>query len=387
MEIDRYKDFFRDHLTDLLYRWLEAAADEDGFFHPVLDRTWQRHGRPLASLVSQSRLIFNCAAGFRLTGDDRFREAAARGAGFLIEHFLDQEYGGWYQTVTDEGHPVDTAKDSYGHAFAVFALAHAYGLTGNGLHLEWAHSTLDMLRTHFADSEGGFCRYLNQDFSPRDTSRSQNPLMHLFEALLILDQVDPEGPAHEAARGIGDFVLFGLMDQEKGFLPEVYDDIWQPLPESKDGRIDIGHQFEWAFLSSEAVGQGFPETYVSQGTRLLEYGLSHGRDSQTGAIFSPADYEGSLRHARTGWWEQCEAIRALHRYQERHDRTDLTEARDQLITFVKKHCIDPEHGGWYSAIKADGAPAHTDKGSIWKVDYHVTGMAMELIGEEGIAKA
>jgi mannobiose 2-epimerase len=386
MEKDRHTTFFRKHLTDLLNRWLDSAANEDGFFHPVLDRHWRRHGRPIGSIVSQSRLIFNCVTGCRLTGDNRFREAAARGAGFLIEFFQDEEYGGWYQTVTDEGHPVDTNKDSYGHAFAIFGLAHAYGLTGNGLHLEWARNTLEILQTRFADDKGGFHRFLNQDFSPRDNTRSQNPLMHLFEALLALDRVDPDGGAGAAAREIGDFILLGLMDRERGYLPEVYDDTWQPLPESRDGRIDIGHQFEWAFLASEAAAQAFPETYLEQGMRLLDYALSTGWDEETGAVLSPADYEGSLRHARPGWWEQCEAVRALHRYQERHGRTDVIETRDRIIAFVKKHFIDPDQGGWFSSLKPDGQPAHTDKGSIWKVDYHVTGMALELIGEEGIAK-
>ena len=55
----------------------------------------------------------------------------------------------------------------------------------------------------------------------------------------------------------------------------------------------------------------------------------------------------------------------------------------KTVHFVKKNFVDNEYGGWYTSREANASPlsqnVDTDKGSAWKVDYHIVGMCMEAI--------
>ena len=75
-----------------------------------------------------------------------------------------------------------------------------------------------------------------------------------------------------------------------------------------------------------------------------------------GGIFSPVDYAGNHPGRRKGWWEQCEAIRAMQRYVTRHGASDIDPALRASIAFVREHFIDAEYGGWYLNPPGMGGP-------------------------------
>jgi mannose/cellobiose epimerase-like protein (N-acyl-D-glucosamine 2-epimerase family) len=160
----------------------------------------------------------------------------------------------------------------------------------------------------------------------------------------------------------------------------MYDTVWVPLNDPPQGFVDVGHQFEWAFLVSEAVEAGHSYTDIEQGKQLIRYGLEKGYDPDTGGIVSPCTLNGDLMSQSKGWWQQCEAIRALYRYCTQYGMEELEEPLHKTVDFVKAHYIDPEFEGWFSGLKSDNTPSSTDKGSMWKVDYHTVGMCKELAG-------
>ena len=171
-----------------------------------------------------------------------------------------------------------------------------------------------------------------------------------------------------------------------GVCPKSMTWIWQESPPAPagsrptaGGRIDVGHQFEWAYLTSFAAENGLPDTYRSYANSFMVNGLALGNDWQAGGIYSPAAPTKSLLHRRRGWWEQCEAIRAFLHFIVRHQRDDLIEPLQKTLHFVQTSLIDPEYGGWYGGIGPDGEPETMEKGDEWKLDYHVVGMCMEAI--------
>ncbi|MBD3242303.1 MAG: hypothetical protein GF331_17045 [Chitinivibrionales bacterium] len=369
----------RDHLhDDILPLWLDHATDSSGLFLPRLDRRWRRLDSSFGTIVSQSRLLFSFARGHALTGDTRYREQVKAGADFMLSRFRDNDHGGWFWACAPDGSVVDRAKSCYGHAFALFGLSHAYGVLEAGTLQDAARHTWEILDTRFRDRHGGFVAALSADLREATTERSQNPIMHLFEALLAAATVGgmPEMLSH--AESVGRFVVERLLRPDGG-LPEVYDTQWQPLPESRGGRIDIGHAFEWAFLLSEAVAAGLPREWLSAATKLLRYGLDNGFDGDSGGIVSPAPLQGRWTERRLGWWEQCEATRALVRFVTCHDAPEHIERFLSVMAFIDSACIDQQFRGWYSApTPAPGSPGE-HKGSEWKLDYHVVGLCTEAI--------
>ena len=369
--------WFRNHLLkDVLPHWLKGAVTKEGLFLPHMDRKWNPLGKNYGTLVSQSRLLYNFAKGYELTGEEQYLRAVESGAKFLIENFKDKEYGGWFWSCNREGKILDAHKSSYGHAFVIFGLSHAFKVTGDENLVDQALETWRIMNTRFKDEYGGFSLRMSREFGEIEETKSQNPIMHTFEALLALGDLNGLKHIHRDAEAVAEFVVNRLIRKRDGMLPELYTRDWRELPAERGGRIDIGHAFEWAFLLSSAVERGFPKRYLSYANRLLEYGLEIGYDPKDGGIFSPATPDGKILEGRKGWWEQCEAIRALMHFAVIRKREDLWNPLKKTLDFVKRFYIDSEFGGWYTSI---GKPRNENKGDEWKVDYHVVGMCMEAI--------
>lgn len=376
-------EWFRCQLEDLVCRWLQFAPTQDGFLRCDADRSWKSRGENVATIVSQTRLLFNFAAALKLArigaisvDTAAVQDAGAKGLRFLIRHFLDNA-GGWFWSVGSDGGVREDTKDTYGHAFAIFALSWAsrYIAVDEANRQEaasLAQQTWQTVRLQFADTEGGFIRRRDRFFQKDlDKERSQNPLMHMFEALIVARELMGAEWAKEALSTLYQFVFGRLYQPASGCIPEVYDKKWQPLV-TPPGRTELGHQFEWAYLLTEYTGSVPPEAI-----RLLFYGLNHGLNPETGAIrsnlHSPAD-------APLAWWTQTEALRAMYRLEHRSNgRLGLAQNIAKLSHFMKCHMVDPEYGGWYTSLYPDGRVQTSDKGSVWKLDYHTIAMCAELI--------
>jgi mannose/cellobiose epimerase-like protein (N-acyl-D-glucosamine 2-epimerase family) len=68
----------------------------------------------------------------------------------------------------------------------------------------------------------------------------------------------------------------------------------------------------------------------------------------------------------------------LH-YARLRGRGDLMPAFDATMGLCRRRLIDPEYGGWFMRVEPDDSVRNTDKGSVWKVDYHVVGLCTEAI--------
>ncbi len=369
--------WFRTHLLDeILPRWRKAAYTASGLFLPHLDREWRRTGNVTGTLVSQGRLIYNFAVGYRLTGEAKYLDALRAGAAFLRDRFADHDEGGLFYRCDWNGEAIEDFKDAYGHAFGVFGLAHA-ARTEEVRAVDGPLALAFAALTRFTDrATGGMAPRLNRDWSPlppeRRLTNSQNPMMHSFEACLSI-----EGPGRQPARGMAKLLTTALFADSprpaSQGLPELYTEDWQPLPSEQGGRVDLGHQFEWAYLLSRAVQLGYPGKCLDWARELLDFGMHVGYDPVDGGIFANASLGGEVTDRTKGWWQQCEATRAMMHFAVERGRDDLWEPAAKTIEYFRANLIDPEFGGWYYG------PGHQNKGSEWKVDYHVVGMCEEAI--------
>jgi len=364
-------------LDDLLPRWLEVAVTDEGLFRNQFDRRWRPIGEPVGTVVAQTRLLYNFATGYGLTRDERYLRAVEAGARFLIEKFRDPEHGGWFHSVGPGGAVLDDHKNAYDFAFVIFGLSHAARVTGDGAFKAAMLDAWDLLDTRFRDKHGGFIRHLGRDFTPNEDRRTQNPTMHLFEALLAAADVEPV--MLERAEQVGRFVVGRLIRWDgQPCLPELFDLDWRPLPKERGGYVCLGHQFEWAWLLSHAVEKGLPGWWVSPATDLLQFGLRVAMD-EDGGVMARSTPEGEILSAGKGWWEQCESNRALMHHALMRGRADLWPAAHQAAEFVRTRYVDPESGGWYSGIASEPTATQPHKGGGFKVDYHVVGMCAEAI--------
>jgi mannose/cellobiose epimerase-like protein (N-acyl-D-glucosamine 2-epimerase family) len=364
-------------LDGVLAAWRRHADTPSGLFDPYLDREWRHREDGPRTLVSQCRLCYNFARAFERSGDQGYADLAHRGLDALVRYFGESGGRGWVWSCRADGSVLDDTYDAYGHAFVILALATAATVFRDDRYRDLALGTWEFIQRRFRDNHGGLIWHVARDGRSLDDLRSQNPLMHTFEALLVLAPLDETGAVRRDAARIWPF-LSSRMDAP-GAWPEWYDANWRPLREGERALVEVGHVFEWAFLLSEAQALFPEEDLLASGRQLLAFGIRYGYDTVAGGIFSQVDFGGRRRGERKGWWEQCEAIRAMKRYVARHGAAEVVEPLQRSISFVRRHYVDEDYGGWYLNPPGAGGDPSLVKGNAWKLDYHVVNMCLELL--------
>jgi cellobiose epimerase len=366
------------HKQDLdahLGKWLAVAPTPSGLLLGKFDRQWQAVPAQGGDLTTHSRLIFTMIKGYETTGDSRYLDAAMRGMDFLLNRFYDPLYGGFFSSVAVDGTVINASKNTYSHAFALFALSHVARVTKDEKFRAAALAAWGDINKHLRDSDGGFRPEAPRDFGPSSSLLNQNPVMHMFEALLSLIDATDDPRAVAGAQSVGNFVLYKLLEGQAdgtAYIPEWYDEHWKPLPtKDKGGYIDVGHQFEWSHLLATSERRGLPALYGDVAERLLKYGLKVGYDDTEGGVFNRIYPDGSIDRDKY-WWQQAEGLRALLVAASNGNRRELWRRYEQTQEFVKEQFIDEAHGGWKFAAKRTCEAGRC--GSEQPEPYHMIGM-------------
>lgn len=366
------------HKQDLaahLTRWLTIAPTPSGLLLGKFDRQWQAVPAQGGDLTTHSRLIFTLVKGYETTGDKHYLDTAVRGTDFLLNRFHDPVHGGFFSSVAPDGTVINANKNTYGHAFALFALSHAARVTKDEKYRAAALNAWEEINLYLRDSDGGFRPEAPRDFAPSNSLRNQNPVMHMFEALLSLIDATGDSRAVAGAQSVGNFVVYKLLQGQVdggACIPEWYDEHWKPLPtKDKGGYIDVGHQFEWSHLLATSERRGLPPLYAGVAERLLKYGLKVGYDDIEGGVLNRVYPDGSIDRDKY-WWQQAEGLRALMVAASNSNRRDLWRRYEQTQELVKSQFIDEVHGGWKFADKRTCEAGRC--GSEQPEPYHMVGM-------------
>lgn len=347
------QEWYRRNLEEAhLSHWLVAAPAANGFFNTTLDRRWQTAADQPGDLPGQAQILYVMAVGHETTGKDDYLAQLRLGADFLLRYYRDPVFGGWYDAVGPDGSVRNGNKSLEAQAYAIFALAHAYQRSRDDRYLQAARATWREIRDRYGEAGGGFRAGMNRDFSQPTPGHSQVPVMHLFAALLVLHEVDAATEVREGAEAVGNFVAYRLlqgMADGGAHVAELHDPGWKPLEASQGGRVDIGHQFEWAYLFSVAAEQGLNPVYAGIAERLLKYAMDKGLDRAEGGVFSFVASSGR----RKGYRQQAEALKALIHHAVVRRRDDLWGAVTQMTEFVRSELLDDANGGWFVAARAE----------------------------------
>ena len=360
--------------------WLQYAPDGSGFFRTQFDRIWQPlDGNGKVSLVGLSRLLYIFAAGYDLTGDLRFREAVRSGGRFLLDKMRNPASGGWYNTVDSQGQPVHKGAHPYGYSFVVFGLSHAYRLIGDEDFLQaaldtWRSGVWHGLSTARSHAGRGYADVGSSDTKP---SWTQNPYMHLFEALLALHDVTGSAEVWSDIEDMARFLKERLI-HSTGCMPEWFDTLtFSPLDDTGKGFVELGHQVEWAYFLSRVVERGLDERYRGVAERLMDFAIDHGLDRKTGGLRGRSDYSGQNFSGRKQWWAQAELMRAAVHFATRHGRDDLWPIYRKAQDFARIHYVDQEYGGWTRDSFVDSGKSSRELKKT--IGYHVVGFYMEAL--------
>ena len=343
-------------------------------------------------LVSQARLVWVFAHAHAGGYDDssRYLDAARRGQEFLLEHFRDDEHGGYRWTTDRVGQPVNDVKVLYGQSFVIYAFVELARASGSQAPLDDALALFRSIDRELHDDEfGGWHEHAHADWSPLvagapgagmgDAGRkSANALVHWMEATSALYAATGDDAVRRALVEALDLCRDPVFPADPGQTHESFLRDWTPDPDGEH-RASYGHNVEYAWLmlhAQDALGE--PRDW-DRFRAYLDHTLRVGVDDRRGGAFTAGhgEHPADVRHKV--WWVQCELMNALTvalvaQPDERYER-----ALARTIGFVEQSMTDRRDGILLEEVEEDGRRRWPRKSGNWKAGYHDVRAATTLV--------
>jgi mannose/cellobiose epimerase-like protein (N-acyl-D-glucosamine 2-epimerase family) len=136
-----------------------------------------------------------------------------------------------------------------------------------------------------------------------------NAHMHLLEACLAWETLEPRGVWTTMADAIVVLAREAFIDGEGGFLREFFEADWRPAAGDAGGLVEPGHQFEWAWLLTRWGRARSDDWSAGAARRLYEAGCK-GVDAGRGVALDELDDRLAVRSPGARLWPQTERLKA-----------------------------------------------------------------------------
>ncbi len=375
--------------SSLLPYWSYKTIDTlNGGFYGRIDSKEQVYPGSDKGGILNARLLWTYSSAFRVLKDSSYLQLATYAKDYILEHFLDKEYGGGYNTVKADGAPGDTRKYILTESYFIYALAEYYRATGNKNALDEAIKIFDLVERYAFDSEyNGYFEVYTRDWQrSRDrmlnekSDRDEKTMithLHLLEAYAGLYRVWPDKRMEERLRNILEIFNNRIIDQRTFHTKYFLDREWNAT-----SQIDsYGHDIEGSWLMTEAAGLLKDPQLLKKVEKLslrVAEAAAEGLQPDGSLLTEKNRITGETVENRS-WWEQAETIVG---YLNAFELTGKQRYLDIVLNawnYVKEHFVDYANGGWYPIVLPEGKPGGRDKVNYWTCPYHNGRMCMEVI--------
>ncbi len=388
---------------NILPYWSEKMLNPSGGFYGRITGTEELDTSAPLGAIMNARLLWTFASAHRLLGSpsgtecsktpeteccsNDYLSVAMMAKREIIDRFYDTCYGGIYWSLDACGKPLDTKKQIYAIAFAIYGLSELHRACGDEEALEYAIKLFRSIEEHSFDSEkDGYFEAFTREWQPiedmrlsdkdANESKTMNTHLHVLEAYTCLYRVWKDKLLEERLRG-----LIGIFENyiigNDGHLKLFFDNDWRCGYDI----VSYGHDIEASWLLHEAalvlgdaevlrrvenivpkIAEAAREGFTQEGGMIYEMQNGHGADGD--------------RH----WWVQAETVVGYFNLWEHFGNQEGLENAIMCWEFIKAHIIDRENGEWFWSLRSDGTVnREDDKAGFWKCPYHNGRMCMELI--------
>lgn len=367
---------------NILRFWQTRMVDsERGGFYGRIDGRNNLHPEADKGAVLNARILWAFAAAYRVLHKPEYMTLATRAKDYLLAHFIDPEYGGVYWSLRADGTPLDTKKQTYAIAFAVYGLAEYVRATGDPEALQTAIRLFEAIEAH-AFTDTGYIEALTHDWQPiadmrlsdkdENGSRTMNTHLHVLEAYTNLYRIWPDQRVECQLRTLIGIFTDHIYNPANGHLDCFFDDNW-------NGRRDIisyGHDIEAAWLLNEALtvlsDDRLSAKVIPITTRIAMASVDGIRPD--GSMVHEANDESRQ------WWVLCEQVTGFIDQWQITREPRYWDYAVNAFRYILNNLIDREEGEWYWAVRQDGTLDNdNDKAGFWKCPYHNSRMCLELI--------
>lgn len=376
---------------NILRFWLDKMVDQEhGGFYGRIDGHEHLHADAEKGAILNARILWAFSAAYRVLGDKTYLEAASRAKHYIIDHFIDPEYGGVYWSLDCNGKPLDTKKQFYAIGFAIYGMSEYARATGDAEALKVAIDLYRCIEEHALDHEyNGYIEAMTRDWLPiadmrlseldANYPKSQNTHLHIIEPYTNLYRVWKSDELKASLHNLIDIFTDRILNPETHHLDLFFDMDWK---RGAGALESYGHDIECSWLIHEAalvLGDAEVlkkvEPIVEMVAKASEKGLN-----ADGSMVHEANLDTGYVDSDLHWWVQAEAVVGFFNiYQYFGDESALQKAQ-HCWTYIKENLIDEENGEWHWSRRKDGTlNLDDDKAGFWKCPYHNSRMCLEII--------
>lgn len=376
---------------NILRFWLDKMVDQEhGGFYGRIDGHEHLHADAEKGAILNARILWAFSAAYRVLGDETYLEAASRAKHYIIDHFIDPEYGGVYWSLDCNGKPLDTKKQFYAIGFAIYGMSEYARATGDAEALKVAIDLYRCIEEHALDHEyNGYIEAMTRDWQPiadmrlseldANYPKSQNTHLHIIEPYTNLYRVWKSDELKASLHNLIDIFTDRILNPETHHLDLFFDMDWK---RGAGALESYGHDIECSWLIHEAalvLGDAEVlkkvEPIVEMVAKASEKGLN-----ADGSMVHEANLDTGYVDSDLHWWVQAEAVVGFFNiYQYFGDESALQKAQ-HCWTYIKENLIDNENGEWHWSRRKDGTlNLDDDKAGFWKCPYHNSRMCLEII--------
>ena len=405
--------------NNILRFWMEKMLDrEQGGFYGRIDGQGVLHKDAEKGAILNARILWSFSAAYRVLKTPEYLKMAKRAKEYIINHFIDKEYGGVYWSLDSKGNPLDTKKQFYAIGFAIYGMSEYARATGDREALECALQLFDCIEEHALDHQyNGYIEACTREWgeiadmrlSELDANypKSQNTHLHIIEpytnlfrclkeldatesvnyvpvigAVLPVEVAVPQETKNRveaALRNIINIFTDRILNPETHHLDLFFDMDWT----RGAGHLEsYGHDIECSWLIHEAalvLGDSDVlkkvEPIVQMVAQASEKGLR-----PDGSMIHEANLDTGHVDDDLHWWVQAENVVGWFNLYQYFDDEQALDRAVRCWQYIKDNLIDYENGEWHWSRHPDGTlNTVDDKAGFWKCPYHNSRMCLEII--------
>lgn len=373
---------------NLLEFWAKYSVDQndpnEGFYGRIANDGTGIENAPKHNVLF-ARYLWTYSTAYRVFGDEKYLQLANRAYNYLSNFFWDKENGGVYWVLNADGTVQNSGKMTYGQSFAIYAFSEYYRVTRNEESLRKAIKIYQLLKERAYDPEnGGYLEAFTSDWNYVEgrgmagkQAKSMNTHLHVLEAFTNLYRVYPDDDLKERLYAMTDVFNNHILNTKTYHQELFFAKDWTVA-----GRFDsYGHDIEFSWLFCEAAEVLKDEDLIKQieetAVKVAQSQLTDGMNSDGAMIYEKTGDD--HYNKKISWWVQAEAVVGyVNAYEISHNKKFL-DAATGVWSYVKKHMIDYEYGGWYPMLDENGNhDSNGIKGDEWTCPYHNSRMGFEI---------
>ncbi|MEQ1797882.1 MAG: AGE family epimerase/isomerase [Lacibacter sp.] len=386
--LTQYKSEMKEELNTILSYWMKYTIDKEqgGFYGSINNENIPDRTAP-KGIVLNSRILWTFSAAYEFTKEQSHLNTAETALSYIIDHFIDHEYGGVFWSVNPAGKMMDGRKQIYGIAFCIYGMAAYYKASGNGIALHFAKDLYNCIEQYsFDEKKGGYIEAFDRKWKDADDLRlsdkddnerkTMNTHLHIIEAYAELYKVWPDDGLRKKIIHLIELFQQHFISKENYHLHLFFTDDWI----SKSTLQSYGHDIEASWLlqqCAEAIEhQSLIEIFKQLAISIAD-AAAEGLDTDGGLWYEYEPEKNLLIHEKHSW-PQAEAMIGFFNAYQLNGNEKYLQYSLQSWEFVKKYILNKEKGEWYWGVHKDYSLMQKEKAGFWKCPYHNSRACMEM---------